>query len=118
MKRLEQRATAVFAAAIIAALVVLAVFPIDHDPGPAPGTAYPRWDGWSAWHLAGSAIIGAAACAIRVPWYLTVPMTVAAGVGWELANGYVDWWDIVWDAVGAAVGVLPWLALDRLRSVR
>ena len=116
MKRAELRATLIFVSAIAGALVVLAIFPIDHDPGPARGTAYPRWDRWSAWHLAGSAVIAVAARAIRVPWYLAMTMTVAAGVGWELVNGHVDGWDIVWDAVGAAVGVALYVALYRLRS--
>lgn len=118
MKRAERRATLIFAAAIIGALVVLAIFPIDHDPGPAHGMAYPRWDRWSPWHLAGSAIIAVAACAIRVPWYLAMTVTVAAGVGWELVNGYVDGWDIVWDAVGAVVGVLLYLALHEATLTR
>ena len=116
MKRVELRATLIFAAAIVSALVLLAIYPIDHDPGPAPGTAYPRWDRWSSWHLGGSALITVAACAIRVPWYLAMTMTLAAGVGWELVNGYVDGWDIVWDAAGATVGVLLCLAIGRSRS--
>ena len=116
MTRAELRATLIFAAAIIAALAVLAIFPIDHDPGPAQGSAYPPWDRWSAWHLAGSAIIAIAACAIRVSWYLALTMTVAAGMGWELVNGHVDGWDVVWDAAGAAVGVLLYRAFRRVRS--
>jgi hypothetical protein len=105
------RATLVYALLIAAALVLLWVHPIDHDPGPAPGTRYPRWDHWSTWHLIGSAILCAGAILLGVPWPCALLLTVGAGVGWEVVNGYVDPWDIFWDAIGALVGLLAaWLA--------
>lgn len=93
-----------YALVLILALVIVRATKLDHDPGPAPGQHYPRFDAWSWWHLVGSLLLALTATLVRVePWW-AFGLTLAAGVGWEFVNGHVDRWDIVWDAAGSGVG--------------
>jgi hypothetical protein len=106
-----------YAALIGVALLLIRIFPVEHDPGPARGQRYPRWDRWSKWHLFGSALLAAAAVLIlhvAVPW--AIVLTILAGIGWELDNGYVDPFDILWDSLGAlGGGLLAWAILGWVR---
>lgn len=96
----------VYLGTVVAALALLAVFPVDHDPGPPPGERYPRWDSWSKWHIIGSAAMALVAVYHGVPVLPAIGVTLFAGIGWEIVNGYFDPWDVFWDLAGAIVGAL------------
>lgn len=95
-----------YGVAIGVALIFIWGAKIDRDPGPAKGTSYPMWDRWSLWHLVGSLLLAFIAVTIGVSPVWALLLTVVAGIGWEYVNGYVDWWDVVWDGVGAVGGMV------------
>jgi hypothetical protein len=79
------------------------------DRGPPPGETYPKWDDHSWGHLGGSAALALLFC-----WLTDLPFVafLLSAMLWayvELAQqhprdnqgGHFDWWDLLWDVLGA-----------------
>lgn len=79
------------------------------DRGPPPGEHYPRWDDHSWGHLGGAAGVALIFCLLTFSPPFAFWASFSLWLGVELAQlyprdnqgGHWDWWDVLWDTLGA-----------------